>query len=154
MRSPIETALIAALREHAARDNSGLTIVDYSPDVDHYGEGDEEWSLYSNVPIGSYRVDLVLDTGYAPLAIECDGHEYHNITKQQAAYDRSRDRWLLAQGVPTIRFTGSEIVHGPERCVADLLAVTATLTRQGFALAQAGCTFNGVNFRGGPKDSG
>lgn len=75
--------------------------------------------FYRSVSVLTYRADFILETGVRKLAIECDGREFHDRTKQQAAYDRARDRELLQLGIPTIRFTGSEIVHSPERCADD-----------------------------------
>lgn len=75
--------------------------------------------LYRSVSVLSYRVDFLLEIGVRKLAIECDGHAFHDRTKQQAAYDRARDRELLEFGIATIRFTGSEIVHSPERCAGE-----------------------------------
>lgn len=42
-------------------------------------------------------------------AIELDGHDYHERTKEQARRDRSRDRALTTSGLKPLRFTGSEI---------------------------------------------
>ena len=51
------------------------------------------------------------------LIIECDGHEYHERTKEQAAKDRSRDRSYLQHGCEGVfRFTGSEIWRDPWDC--------------------------------------
>jgi len=75
--------------------------------------------VYRSVDILTYRADFLLELGARRLIIECDGHDFHDRTKQQAAYDRSRDRELLQIGIPTVRFTGSEITHSPERCADD-----------------------------------
>lgn len=103
----------------------------YEPDYDDdrtevFGEDDAEGEpieLYRNVVIGTYRADIVLqlDT-WRRLIVECDGHDWHDRTKQQAAYDRARDRELLVLKFVTIRFTGSEIHHSPERCARDAYA--------------------------------
>jgi hypothetical protein len=169
MTSPIELQLIAALRRFlpdgvALHDfTAQRAVATYEPetgilkvratgddsDRDQYGAGDEEWSLYASVKFDSYRIDMILDTGFAAVAIECDGHDHHEKTKQQAAYDKSRDRWLLARGLPTVRFTGSEIFHSSERCVSDLLEVVAYLNRQSFALAHSGFSNAGIPFKRG-----
>jgi len=85
-----------------------------------------------------YVVDLLLRLRYvstaagfdAALAVECDGHEFHERTKQQAAYDRARDRELLIKrALVTVRFTGSEIHRDANQCAREcidaLLAVAA-----------------------------
>lgn len=96
-------------------------------DEETWGDAETEsgclWSLYGEVRIESYRVDFLLQIRGGCIAIECDGHEWHEKTKQQAAYDRSRDRELLALGIRTIRFTGSEIHHSIDRCVADVYRI-------------------------------
>ena len=107
-------------------DHPDLLLVSTESDEpcgDVYGTGDEEWTLYSDVSLGTYRIDLLLQTFYGHLAIECDGHEWHERTKQQAAYDRARDRELLAHGLATVRFTGSEIHHSAARCAQEVYAV-------------------------------
>ncbi len=98
---------------------------------------DEMWSLYGEVKINAYSVDFLLQpqTGY--IAIECDGHEYHDRTKQQAAYDRARDRDLLRLGITTIRFTGSEIHHSIDRCVADIYDIGRLVHSNGDATLRA-----------------
>jgi very-short-patch-repair endonuclease len=55
------------------------------------------------------------------LAIECDGHDFHERTKEQAAKDRSRDRALQAAGYTVMRFTGSELYRDPLKCVEEVL---------------------------------
>lgn len=79
--------------------------------------------LFSSVKILTYRLDFLVvgdaNGGHGYFAIECDGHDYHDRTKQQAAYDRARDRELLRLGIPTLRFTGSEIHHDAHRCAVE-----------------------------------
>lgn len=100
----------------------GTTSIEGDVPWEEWGSGvDESWSLYGGVRILSYKVDFLLQMTDGHMAIECDGHEFHDRTKQQAAYDRARDRELLALGIPTIRFTGSEIHYHLEKCVADLM---------------------------------
>lgn len=57
------------------------------------------------VPLYDFRVDFLLgcwrESNEPPvfLVVECDGHEFHERTKEQAARDRSRDRALLERPV-------------------------------------------------------
>jgi very-short-patch-repair endonuclease len=53
-------------------------------------------------------------------AIEVDGHDFHERTKEQAARDRSRDRALMNAGWTVLRFTGSEVFRDPIGCVAQV----------------------------------
>lgn len=77
---------------------------------------------------GSFRLDFAIDPDGARIAVECDGHEWHERTKEQAARDKSRDRALVAAGWRVIRFTGSEIWADPRRCA---LEVSSLLNRGG-----------------------
>lgn len=45
----------------------------------------------------------------AKLAVELDGHDFHEKTKEQARRDKQKDRDLVAQGWIVVRYTGSEI---------------------------------------------
>lgn len=62
---------------------------------------------------GRYTVDFYLSyvtgTGLAEFVIECDGHDYHERTKEQAVHDKKRDRYFTEKGYIVLRFTGSEI---------------------------------------------
>lgn len=76
------------------------------------------------VEVANYRCDFLVKTclrgDYELLAIECDGHEFHEKTKKQARRDKSRDRFLLSGGIPVLRFTGSELWRDPHACVLQV----------------------------------
>lgn len=55
----------------------------------------------------------------SPFAIELDGHDFHERTKEQAAKDKSRDRLLQTAGWKTLRFTGSEVFKSPFKCAVE-----------------------------------
>lgn len=78
----------------------------------------------SQVQIGPYRADFVvtdeLNKGPA-IVIECDGHDFHEKTKEQAQHDKKRDREMQAIGYRVYRFTGSEIWRTRGRCVLESL---------------------------------
>jgi len=79
--------------------------------------------------IGSYRVDfLVRDGGQDEsrsvfAVIECDGHDYHERTKEQAASDKARDRYMQAKGCLALRYTGAEIWADPIACAQNVFSV-------------------------------
>lgn len=68
-----------------------------------------------------YRVDFVGMIGQEMVAIECDGHDFHERTKEQAERDRSRDRELQRLGIPILRFTGREINRSPTDCARQVV---------------------------------
>ncbi|MGG3012260.1 hypothetical protein ABEO98_22600 [Brevibacillus parabrevis] len=83
---------------------------------------DQEYKQWDNFPLISiepqrtvekgkkkYRVDIALDCLFKgenhSFAIECDGHEFHEKTKEQAARDKQRDRDLQSMGYRALRCT-------------------------------------------------
>ncbi|AYO30830.1 DUF559 domain-containing protein [Biomaibacter acetigenes] len=119
--SPIEQLLVLALLDVA--DGRGLTHIGF------YLEPQREIEILGK----KYRVDICIYLGNITdlnsckkLIIECDGHEFHEKTKEQAARDKQRDRMLMMAGYQIIHFTGSEIWADPYKCareVIDLLLV-------------------------------
>ena len=73
-----------------------------------------------------YRADFVIEfqkDAEAPInkvIIECDGHDFHERTKEQAQRDKQRDRDLQAAGYAVLRFTGSEIYRDPIKCAVEV----------------------------------
>jgi very-short-patch-repair endonuclease len=61
--------------------------------------------------------------------VECDGHDFHERTKEQAARDRSRDRATQAAGHIMLRYTGSEIYRDPLGCARNALKTLADFIR-------------------------
>ena len=76
---------------------------------------------------GGYRIDLLVslrtDRAVYRLAVECDGHEFHEKTKEQAARDKRRERALVAAGYSVLRFTGSEIHRDSGGCAAEIIGL-------------------------------
>lgn len=81
--------------------------------------------------IGDYRVDFLIHAMdmkksgekrvWRSLVVECDGHQFHERTKEQAAKDRSRDRWLTGKDFDVFRFTGSELWKDPWACAEQII---------------------------------
>jgi very-short-patch-repair endonuclease len=55
------------------------------------------------------------------VVIECDGHDFHERTKEQAARDRKRDRAVQSAGHIMLRYTGSEIYRDPLGCARSAI---------------------------------
>lgn len=140
-QSPIEDMLLGALLWNEA-DWAGF------PDFDILGEGPlgqfylkaereplrMHYVLTPQMPIAGHRVDFLLwvTCGKAEggIAIECDGHAFHEKTKEQAARDKKRDREILAAGYPVMRFAGSEVFANSGDCAAQIKEVfSETLNR-------------------------
>lgn len=95
------------------------------------GDHQTELIVQDQRQVAGWRVDFVVhyyDGGYpnrppawARLIVECDGHDFHERTKEQAARDRSRDRRAQIDGIPILRFTGSEIWRDPWGCAMQII---------------------------------
>jgi len=73
----------------------------------------------------TYYLDFNLSVNWADgtgikIAVECDGHDFHEKTKEQAKKDRQRERALTSAGYTVVRFTGSEIYKDPYKCAEEL----------------------------------
>jgi very-short-patch-repair endonuclease len=81
-------------------------------------------TIWHQVKVGNYVADFVMrrqqNEKTSWVAIECDGHEFHERTKEQAQHDRSRDRFFQSQGLAILRFTGSEIWRDPTKVVMEI----------------------------------
>lgn len=55
------------------------------------------------------------------LIIECDGHEFHEKTKEQVIKNNQRDRDLQNKGYEILHFSGSEIYKDILQCKEDIM---------------------------------
>jgi very-short-patch-repair endonuclease len=138
-QSPIEKLFAASLGQLEDWEMRGFTISKTQGDVQRTllenmtsDRDNIEWVGIATPQYvyGRYKLDFLLtaifrfpdetDVHFLSLAVECDGHDFHERTKEQAANDRARDRELLAAGIPVFRFTGSQIFRTPEKCVDEV----------------------------------
>lgn len=136
-QSPIEELFLAALWASPFLPNKHIES----------GHGCSAWlsdpsdpdqlSIEAQAKVGTYRVDFLLTlrcphqgASAAKLAIECDGHDFHEKTKAQAAHDKKRDRFFASVGLPVLRFTGSEIHKNAAGCVGEAIALLVKLRRE------------------------
>jgi very-short-patch-repair endonuclease len=118
--SPIERVMLAAM---ISRWESACSFMpaDKVFLVPHAGE----YIVSPQFPAGRYRVDFAIfdlsEEGKPKLiVVECDGHDYHERTKEQATRDRRRDRFFTQRGIRFLRFTGSEIWADPIACIEQI----------------------------------
>jgi len=64
------------------------------------------------------------------LIVECDGHDFHERTKEQAKKDKMRDRFLQSFGIPVYHYTGSEIWSNVFSCAKEILDTFVKLTKK------------------------
>jgi very-short-patch-repair endonuclease len=101
----------------------------------HYQQVEERYGLKLHpqrklsTDLGDFNIDFVIDRmhlGLPSLAIELDGHEFHEKTKAQASWDRKRERSITRSGYIVIRFTGHEVFQDAQKCVEEVCAFFRT----------------------------
>lgn len=94
------------------------------------GQHDNFLLILPQAQVGDWRVDFLVHARsdiygtpgpWKTAIVECDGHDFHERTKDQAAKDRSRDRRSQLAGTPVFRFTGSELWRDPCGCAAQVV---------------------------------
>ena len=110
-RSPIESMLAIALFYCFQSGYMGATV-------------------QSNAKVGPYYPDFLITTPYMHLIVECDGHDYHERTKDQAIHDKKRDRFFTLGGYKILRFTGSEINKDPWACAEQVSELVEKVTHE------------------------
>jgi very-short-patch-repair endonuclease len=85
-------------------------------------------TILPQLTLGKYRIDFVVivefpNSDVLKIAIECDGHDFHEKTKAQASKDKERDRELQKKGYKTFRYSGSDIVKNPSVITYDLISI-------------------------------
>lgn len=74
----------------------------------------------------TYVGDFVLNNEHinAPtlkLIVECDGHDFHEKTKEQVERRNQRDMDLKMAGYEVLHFSGSEIYKEPFKCALNVI---------------------------------
>ena len=89
-------------------------------------------SSQREVSVGAktYRVDFIVEPTdpaivasphWKPIAIELDGHAFHEKTREQVSYRNRRDRALQAAGWKVFHFSFAEFNGDPDGCVYEVL---------------------------------
>lgn len=102
-------------------------------DFEHEGGNDPSFYLVPQNEIHAngktYYADFLFDTTNMledgniseyplKLVIECDGHEFHEKTKEQVKRGNERDYNLKVAGYDILHFSGSEIYNKPIQCAS------------------------------------
>jgi hypothetical protein len=85
--------------------------------------GDQVVRLDFRVHFGEFRSPYPgFDSAWCDkVAVELDGHEFHERTKEQVAKRNWRDRLLQADGWKVFHFAGSEVWRRPLRCADEVM---------------------------------
>lgn len=93
-----------------------------------YGYYDFQISIESQFKIGQYIADFTV-CFYSPyineeyVAIEIDGHQWHEKTKEQVMRDKKRERYFLRRDFQVMRFSGTEVFYNSDECAKECLSI-------------------------------
>lgn len=125
-----EDATIIRVQEQIEQYRADFLIEYTDRHCDYEDAGVEEWDEDAQMMLPKLRrINESVDT--YKLVVECDGHEFHERTKDQAKRDRSRDRTMMLGGLDVFRFTGSEIWADPCACAGQVLDYFWRKSRKG-----------------------
>ena len=115
--SPIEKLFYLAF--NIFRFNEG-----FNTDFDRYLDLEPQYEII-RASGKKYRADFYLTHEFQipeqkGLIIECDGHEFHEKTKEQVAYNNERDMELKKMGYDVLHFNGRQIYIDPIKCANDV----------------------------------
>lgn len=83
--------------------------------------------ISSQYKIDDYIVDFFIEykqkDGHKKIIVECDGHEFHEKTKEQAAKQKKRDRHFATKEFIMLHYSGSDIVNQPELIFKDFITI-------------------------------
>lgn len=133
LESPIEEALLVALLLKSKEPGREFVVTFHNEPRDSRStpivEGVYVWP--QTYVLGNFRPDfLAMVTRKNKtrwMVIECDGYEFHDKGKYEAARDKSRDRAMTLAGIRVFRFAGKEIKQDAGKCAAEVFEMLTTL---------------------------
>jgi len=125
--SPIEMMLALAMKDALVKD-SGRSLGADVIDIENQHE----------IVIGEFRcrADFVIPVYFSKYGfgkhyvIECDGHEFHERTKEQVTKDNQRRRGLTRAGYVVINFSGSEVYKDAYGCAREIKNIIVEQTKE------------------------
>ena len=129
MQSPIEHILYIALKTVIEVES----IPWYSMDRE---KGNIGILVLPQPNIAGHYVDFYI--GYfakdskdsATVIVECDGHDFHEKDKKQAAADKRRDREIQDAGYVVRRYAGSEVFSDPLKVACEIVNIVMQKERR------------------------
>lgn len=116
--SPIELHFACVLASMIEGMESTFSIVSSQAEADEVSS----FYIWPQCQIGRHRVDFVIGRKTAGrVIVECDGRDFHHVTRDQIERDRARDADLQAAGWKVMRFPGTQIHNDPWRVATEVV---------------------------------
>ena len=136
IESPIEELMLYGLILAAQDEVEDIGFVVDGRRFGDSGNGADFLIIEPQAKIENYRADFLLTfksslPGFEKgrqLVVECDGHNFHDKTKQQASRDKERDREMKKLGYDVFRFTGSDIWNDAFSCAKEAVDMVTGIT--------------------------
>lgn len=112
-KSPIEAIFITAFELYIKFYNKEQILL--LPQKEIYIENKKyivDFEFESDEYVNQFNTDK-------KIIIECDGHQFHQKTKEQVTKDNEREYNLKMAGYQVLRFSGSQIYNEPFKCAED-----------------------------------
>jgi len=126
MESPIEIMFYEEFKLHSELFKNKYSLCTFDLGS-QYPVETEDKTYFVDFVLDVMRVDYNAKTSINDIctsyAIECDGHDFHEKTKEQVTHDKQRERILLNHFSKVIRFSGSEIYNNANKCVQEVLEI-------------------------------
>lgn len=129
VESEIELMFVAAFQVVCDLNRNRIFI---GREFAHSPENPENFVIQPQFEWGGYRIDFCIrylnpraeQPDYSTMVfVECDGHDFHERTKEQAERDRTKDRAIQAAGITILRFTGREIWRNPAEVALETIGL-------------------------------
>lgn len=136
IESPIEELMLYGLILAAQDEVEDIGFVVDGRRFGDSGNGADFLIIEPQAKIENYRADFLLTFksithGFEKdrqLIVECDGHDFHDKTKEQASRDKERDREMKKLGYDVFRFTGSDIWNDVYSCAKEAIDMVTGIT--------------------------
>lgn len=120
IKSPIEQIFITAFEFYCRLENKKRIFLFPQKEVIY---NNKKYYIDFEFEADDYLTSLIFEDKLKnknfKLAIECDGYEFHQKTKEQVQHDNEREYNLKMAGYEVLRFSGIQIYNNPLKCVED-----------------------------------
>ena len=120
IKSPIEQIFITAFEFYCRLENKKRIFLFPQKEVIY---NNKKYYIDFEFEADDYLTSLIFEDKLKnknfKLAIECDGYEFHQKTKEQVQHDNEREYNLKMAGYEVLRFSGTQIYNNPLKCAED-----------------------------------